>query len=126
MTTIYNRGMSDDLQHNRAGREGREKWDPDAALESLKLEQATYAEAESPEDTCRRLLKENAPRAILSLVHIANHSANDRVRLDAAKYITDRVLGRIIDSTPAGTQDPLERIAQLLAEPENQNASAVR
>jgi len=41
------------------------------------------------------LLRKHASKAAQAVVDIALNSENDRVRLDAAKYIIDRTLGRV-------------------------------
>jgi hypothetical protein len=48
---------------------------------------------------------ENARAAAQELVDLALHGATERVRMDAAKYVVDRVLGRIEVRLPAGSKD---------------------
>ena len=50
-------------------------------------------------DLGRRYLEENLPQAVLSIVKVARHSENDKLRFDAAKYIVERVLGKIADNS---------------------------
>ncbi|MET0462872.1 MAG: hypothetical protein ABW007_06950 [Chitinophagaceae bacterium] len=41
----------------------------------------------------KRLLEENAPMAIASIVHLATYESDPRIRLSASKYIADATLG---------------------------------
>lgn len=82
-------------------------WDPEAALRSLVTE-TQVMDGESPEQTMMRLFKENGPIAALSICQISQHSPNERLRLDASKYVMDRVLGRIGDADTTIESDPLE------------------
>lgn len=50
---------------------------------------------ESPEDYGKRLLQENVGDAVLSLTKLAIHGSNETVRMNASKYIVERVLGKI-------------------------------
>lgn len=45
-------------------------------------------------DYARQLLAEAAPAAVMSITHLAQHADNERVQLDACKYIVDKVLGK--------------------------------
>lgn len=54
--------------------------------------------AESGPETAKRLFNEHAADAALTIIHTAKHGSTDRVRLDAAKYITERALGPVKDS----------------------------
>jgi len=51
------------------------------------------APAESAAALAQRLIEERAPQAVLVVSKLADNSDSDKVRLDAAKYILDRVLG---------------------------------
>lgn len=44
-----------------------------------------------------RMLDENLTRAVLQLTKLALNASNERVRLDASKYIIERSLGRLQD-----------------------------
>jgi hypothetical protein len=87
---------------------GMREWDPDEALSNLEAERKAFDD-EAPEDRTRRLFKENADGAAMSIVHLAHHAVNENVRLKAAQYVTDRVLGRIQDSTALSDEDPFVR-----------------
>jgi hypothetical protein len=59
----------------------------------LGLEREVHPD-ETPEARARRMLKEGADAATASIVQIAVRGSTERLRLDAAKYILDRVLGK--------------------------------
>ena len=44
-------------------------------------------------ELARSILNDGAPYAAARIVQLAMHSSNERVQLDASKYITERVLG---------------------------------
>lgn len=46
----------------------------------------------------------NAARAAQQIVNIAFNGSSDRLRLDASRYVVDRVLGRIEVKLPAGAE----------------------
>jgi len=83
------------------------EWDPEHALAGLTAERAL----DDGDDLAasERIFAENAVPAALSLVHLAVHSSNERIRLEASKYVVDRNLGRIGDTDPlkALGNDPL-------------------
>lgn len=75
---------------------GLEAWNPKEALKTLAAE-STLDGGDMAKVT-ERLLIENGPAAVASIVHLAQHAPSDTVRLRAATYITDRVLGRITEN----------------------------
>jgi hypothetical protein len=102
---------------------GAKDWDPDAALESLRLE-STVSTEETYAKTAQRLLEECTPAAVLAITHLAQHSTSERIRLEAAKCVLDRVLGRVQDATPVGKEDPFKTISDWLTKEESEsNAS---
>ena len=87
-----------------------EGWDPEAALLSLASETSLVDSGDATE-TARRLLQQNLPAATASVVHIALHSHNERLRLEASKTIMDRCLGTTASADPLGRpMDPLEKV----------------
>lgn len=88
--------------------EGSQALTPEQQVEALKEEAAALGK--SPREMADSLLEEHLPSAILALVDMSRSSANERIRLDAAKYLTDRVLGRISDATGADTSTPLDDV----------------
>lgn len=87
-----------------------DKWEyTDEELAGLKsLETSTFGSgpgAETSMATAKRLFEENAVDAAMAIVHVCKHGSTDRIRFDAAKYITERALGPIEKTGPAGGID---------------------
>jgi len=80
---------------------------PEHALDALVDERSLHPE-ETNEQTARRLLKENAPIVAQSLLRLAIYSKSERTRLDAGKYVMDRVLGKIGDDLNTGSDSPID------------------
>lgn len=57
------------------------------------------------------ILKENLPAAIHSVAKLARLATNESVRLNAAKYIIDRNLGKITEPVPE-IDDPIKRLLE--------------
>lgn len=85
-------------------------WIPDAAIEGLKMERDLHPEKSNIEFT-RELFRQNAPAAAASIVHLAIHSPNEKVRSDNARYVIERVLGRPGEENPHG-RTPLEALME--------------
>lgn len=64
----------------------------DAMRAALTMERNLHPE-ESQEQLSQRLFKENAPNVAMQIVHIALNGTSERLKLDAGKYVIDRVLG---------------------------------
>jgi hypothetical protein len=78
----------------------------DEELAALRQEREVFTD-ESLEAQSRRLLRESAPLAVTTVVNIARSGGSDRVRLDASKYLLDRVLGKVGDDAFGDELDPL-------------------
>jgi hypothetical protein len=65
---------------------------------------------EDPVQRAKRLLKEAADGAAATLVEIALHGSTEKLRLDAAKTILDRVIGPVSQVQPTDDESPLERM----------------
>lgn len=85
-------------------------WVGDEAIAMLNLERAVHGN-EDHETLARRIFRETAPLAAQRIAHIAIHSTNETAALSAARYISDRVLGKIGEDQ-TGTIDPLEAFIQ--------------
>lgn len=102
---LYNRGMS--AEPFNEPDDSKNPFDvTDEDLVSLKAEVDTFGEEESA--LAERLLRENLPMAAMSIVKIAQKGSTDRVRLDAAKYIVERNLGRLQDINPNAKRLPID------------------
>jgi hypothetical protein len=78
----------------------------DDALAALVTERTVYPER-SNSQVAKAIFDRNSPLAAQAIVHMALHAKSDRSRLDAAKYIMDRALGKIGDEKANGSEDPL-------------------
>lgn len=81
-------------------------WLPEDAQEAMMLEAQMHPD-ETDEARARRVLREAGPAAAVAIVHVAQYGESSRVRLDASKYIIDRLLGKIGDDGE-GEVDPVE------------------
>ena len=79
---------------------------PDDMVASLKTERSLLDPDMSEAEQSRHIFNEHAPAAAATIAHIAIHGTSERVRLDASKYVVERVLGRVGDDV--GTTDPLK------------------
>ena len=92
-------------------------WDPDAELQALEMDRTMdgYADQQSPTsvgDAVNRIFREGAALAAKSIVHLSQHSPNERIRLNAAQTVIERVVGRVADQTPTGVTDPITELLQ--------------
>ena len=81
------------------------------------LEDLIATEAELMQDadyaaTAQRLLEERLPTAILEIARLGKEAQAERVKLDANKYLVDRVLGSTTKVLPEqdDESDPLKRL----------------
>jgi hypothetical protein len=88
-----------------------QEWDPGRALLQLKEEQDSNLDSNDILRTEERLRK-NGPIAAEALIHLAQYSTNERIRLEAAKHLLDRVLGKPQEGglNPTKTVNPLEAL----------------
>lgn len=70
----------------------RREWIPDEAIEALTVRRALQ-NIEDPIKLSADLLREALPLATMSMTHMAIHSDNEVIRVQAAKYIMDKTLG---------------------------------
>jgi hypothetical protein len=83
-------------------------WDAEEALASL-ADESRLLDGDDTRQTSKRIFRENAAVAAASICHIAKYCPSDRTRLEAAKYVVERNLGRIGDDTDIH-DDPLEAL----------------
>ena len=60
--------------------------------QAVAMERVTHHE-ETEEALTHRLFRENSARVAMSVIDIALRGTSERLRLDAGKYVIDRVLG---------------------------------
>jgi hypothetical protein len=62
-------------------------------------------------EAATRVFQDHLVLATQSICHMALYGENERLRLDAAKYVVDRNLGRIGEANPLTRgKDPLEEL----------------
>lgn len=99
-------------EENGASASEREiDWLPDEALAEL-AEQSLIDPRMNPAAAATEVFKQNAPAAALAIVHLAKFGSNDKIRLDAAKYVTERVLGPAREVVNSGGTDPLQQLLE--------------
>lgn len=83
-------------------------WDPEHDLAALTQEVDVTGKSEDA--IAADIIRDAAPIAARSIVHIAMYSLDERKRLEAAKYIIDRRLGRVGEEKKdhEGEKTPLE------------------
>lgn len=70
---------------------------------------------ETPKEFTRRLFEEKAPQAVIAIAKLGMAAGSERVRLDASKYIVDRVLGPLNQQDARDTtHDPLFKLMRSL------------
>jgi hypothetical protein len=72
-------------------------WDPENKLTAL-ADEINLSDGNETE-AAKRIFKESAVLAAQAICHIAVYDDNSRVRLDAAKYVVERNLGKLGDPT---------------------------
>lgn len=71
----------------------------------------------STAEEAAKIFRDHADVAALVLVEIATNSTSERNRMAAAKYICDRVLGRIGEAKPEQENNPYDIFSSILREP---------
>lgn len=73
-------------------RDNTKAWDPSKAADQLLADQVVH-DGESEEATVKRLLRDGSAGAVMSILHLAMNAIGEGVRLKAAQYVVDRLLG---------------------------------
>lgn len=95
-------------------------WVPDDVIAGLAMERQMFAE-ETEETSVRKIFRLNAPAAAAAVVHIALHGSNERLRLDASKYVVERVIGRVGDDV-YGETNPVDDFISSVIQYTEENA----
>ena len=83
-------------------------WVTEEQVAALVMERE-FKPAESEEELATRIFREGLPVAAQAIAHLARHSKSEKMRFDAARYVVDRNLGRIVDPTGLKRgEDPLK------------------
>lgn len=101
--------------------EEEEDWLPEGSIESLAMEKELHPD-ETPEQTARRILRENTPAAVMKIVHLMQHGDTSRMQFEASKYITDRILGPTGSDAYDGDKDPVTAFVDDVVDYANQGA----
>lgn len=72
-----------------------EDWDGTITERERAMLQAPSADALSHEQNAQQIFRSAAPQIAQAIVDLALGAGNEKVRLDASKYVADRALGRI-------------------------------
>jgi len=96
-----------------APRIAKKQWDPDSMLEDITLESAV--DQHDPAAAVSRRLREHAMIAAESMAHLATHAGNEKVRMDASKYIIEKVLAGGFDLDKRLEEAQMEIMTQAIA-----------
>jgi hypothetical protein len=94
---------------------------PDDLVEKMSEERSMLYPELTDEAYANKLFREHAAAAASTIAQIAMHGSTERVRFDAAKYITERVLGPVAQG--GGTSDPLAELFKAVSEKAEQYAN---
>jgi hypothetical protein len=99
-------------------------WDPKPEdVAALALERSVRPSESNPE-TAQRLFEESSPLAAQEIIRLAtNRQANERVRLDAAKYVVERSLGKLGNDTKPQAQNPWDDVIGVMAKDAEDHAN---
>lgn len=97
------------------------EWNPESALEGLAAERNVMEIDEAVQ--AESLFRENLPLAALMLIDLAKNGINEKIRLDASRYIVERIIGQLKDVDLNSTKgDPLlELLGQVVRDVEVYN-----
>jgi hypothetical protein len=89
----------------------------DKAIEAARMEAQVFGagpngEGETTAQTLRRLFDENSTKAAMTIINLSNSASSERIRLDASKYVVERVLGPLGQSNDAGQPGSIEHALQ--------------
>jgi hypothetical protein len=89
------------------------EWSAEEALAGLEIDREVHGDEEATA-RAERIFQESLEVSVAAICHIASYSENERLRLDAAKYVVERNLGRIGEAAPLAprSEDPLEALVR--------------
>ena len=85
----------DPRDSSRTGDSHESPWVTEEDIKALELERDVLGDDE--EQQALRILKENLPVVVNSIVKLSRTASSETVRLNAAKYVVDRNLGKITE-----------------------------
>lgn len=98
--------MEGEVTQMATEREGEDGWLPDDVGAALLMEKQLNPD-ETEEQSVKRLFREASPHAAMSIIRLAQTSTNERTRLDASKYVVERVIGKIGEDE-GGVSSPID------------------
>ncbi len=93
----------DPRDSSRTGDSHESPWVTEEDVKALELERDILGDDE--EQQALRILKENLPVVVNSIVKLSRTATSETVRLNAAKYVIDRNLGKITEPDVAGDDE---------------------
>lgn len=84
-------------------------WVTDEEVQALREEREVFSLDETQQ--AEKIFKENLPAVAHSVVKLARTAQSEAVRLNAAKYVVDRNLGKIVEPD-LGEQDMIKELLQ--------------
>jgi hypothetical protein len=99
-----------------------DEWVPDEMLARLNMQRVVEAEL-TDEELARKILMQAAPGAAQSVAWLSSYAGNENVRLSAAKYIIDGVIGGGFKVT-GGADDLLIALVNKLADNDAERSDA--
>lgn len=85
----------DPRDSSRTGDDANSPWVTEEDIKALEMERDVLGD--DYEQQSLRILKENLPVVVNSIVKLARTASSETVRLNAAKYVVDRNLGKITE-----------------------------
>lgn|SRR5690554_3200170 len=95
---------------------------PEDLVASLREERSALDPDMTDAQHAKKIFAEHAAAAASTIAHIAIHGSSERVRLDASKYVVERILGRVGDDV--GEDDPIQKFMQGFIEKAEKFANA--
>lgn len=80
-------------------------WMPEEELKLLQSQPKASPSVQDNEKLCMQIFRDNAPLAAEIIGELAVNGDKESTRLNASKYIVDRVLGRIQESQAGSGKD---------------------
>ena len=91
-------------------------WDPTEALQRLVQEKEVIGDGD-PVPLAERIIRDSAPEAALSMVHLAIHSVDERMRFQASRYVLEHTL----NAGGKDSQQPVELFLQSILDAADNN-----
>jgi hypothetical protein len=70
-------------------------------IDAVIMERTVFGQEQTNAELTYRTFEENGPYAAMEITRLARHATSERIRLEASKYVVERLLGRVGDDTAA-------------------------